>query len=371
MRKHEQQSILELLDTIKIAQADGLYADCQESAFAIIEYIDAVHGEGTKTVARLEEYYKLLFHVSQGTKNAKSLRAALYEIVASVHAELRQNKLEIIFISHIASMSDSLESIYLAAKTDPACNAYFIPIPYYEMNPDGSTRDVRYEGREFYSNEINITPYQDYDIEARHPDVIFTFNGYDEANVITRVHSDYHCSSLREYTDLLVYVPYFVAPNGISEHFCTLPGCVFSHKVIMENEKIRKIYMDAFSKEFGTQFYKRFGSANNKFVALGNPKYDKLLRRCQEERDMPEGLDELLKGRKTVLWNTSINGILQNNEKYLAKMCDVIGAFDDAEAALWWRPHPLSEATLSSMRPRLLEKYRAISREYKKGAVSL
>ncbi len=49
-----------------------------------------------------------------------------------------------------------------------------IPIPYFDKNPDGSFREEHYEGDQYPKN-VPITRYDEYDLEARHPDVsIFT-----------------------------------------------------------------------------------------------------------------------------------------------------------------------------------------------------
>ena len=131
MRKHEQKQILELLQTLEQAQDFGLYADCQNCAISIGELIESIAGEGTQTVTFLEEYYELLFKASNGEVGKKILRRKLIEIENSIKSELKPNRIEVVFLSYKASMSDSLESIYLAAKADPNCDAFWIPIPYY------------------------------------------------------------------------------------------------------------------------------------------------------------------------------------------------------------------------------------------------
>jgi hypothetical protein len=50
-----------------------------------------------------------------------------------VKTELKPNQIEVAFLSYKASMSDCIETIYLAAKADPMCDAYWIPIPYYTI----------------------------------------------------------------------------------------------------------------------------------------------------------------------------------------------------------------------------------------------
>ncbi len=63
-----------------------------------------------------------------------------------------------------------------------------------------------------------------------------------------------------------------------------------------------------------------------------------------------------IEGRKVILYNTSLNGFLKDSEKYLIKMRDVFTLFQKREdAVLLWRPHPLMESTLLSMRLELKE----------------
>ena len=53
---------------------------------------------------------------------------------------------EAVFLPYKASMWDSLESVWRAAWEDPDCDAYVIPIPYYDRNPDRSLGELHYEG---------------------------------------------------------------------------------------------------------------------------------------------------------------------------------------------------------------------------------
>lgn len=47
-------------------------------------------------------------------------------------------KKEILFLPYKASMWDSLESIWRAAQAGRACHVVVVPIPYVELNADGS-----------------------------------------------------------------------------------------------------------------------------------------------------------------------------------------------------------------------------------------
>ena len=171
MRKHQQKLILELIGTLREAAAETrrlfvnkdfptivqILANCQESAAEIGNYIESIEGEGTKTVSMLEEYCDTLYQISvdvetSGTGSIKRLDKHLILIGNNVRNELQPNKTEIAFISYKASMSDSIESIYLAAKEDPQCDAYWIPIPYFDRKPDGDVGEMHFEGADCYGD---------------------------------------------------------------------------------------------------------------------------------------------------------------------------------------------------------------------------
>jgi len=381
MRKHQQLEVLDMLQTLHEAHDElrkslqqeaivGLLADCQDFALQIGEYIEGIEGEGTQTVTTLEEYCDKLYRLSNESEASsasigKRLDKQLIIVENCIKNELKPNRIEIVFLSYKASMSDSIESIYLAAKEAPDCDAYWIPVPYFDRRTDGSVRDMHYEGADCYSANMEVTDWKEYNIEERHPDVIFTFNPYDSDNYISSVDPDYYCERLRNFTDLLIYIPYFVVTANVPEHFITLPGCMYSHKVIVQSERIRNEYIHIFKEAFGN----RFGKPEDKFIALGSPKYDKVINNKREDCKLPDEWEKLIGDKKIVLYNTSISTMLSGNEQYLKKLRFTFNTFrGNKDVVLWWRPHPLSEATYRSMRPQLIGEYEQIIMDYKRNS---
>jgi hypothetical protein len=145
---------------------------------------------------------------------------------------------------------------------------------------------------------------------------------------------------------------------------------VYAHKVFVQSEKVRATYIRVFREAFGD----KFGKPEDKFVALGSPKYDKVINSRPEDFTLPADWRALLfkadgGKKKTVFYNTNISAILAEDEAYLQKLRAVLEVFRAraGDALLWWRPHPLNEATYRSMRPRLLGEYERITAEYKQG----
>lgn len=107
---------------------------------------------------------------------------------------------EAVFLPYKASMWDSLESVWLAAREDKDWDCHVIPIPYYDRNQDNSFGSIHYEGN-LYPEYVPVTSFNEYNLEARHPDVIFIHNPYDECNHVTSVHPAFYSSRIKNYTD--------------------------------------------------------------------------------------------------------------------------------------------------------------------------
>jgi hypothetical protein len=387
MRKHEQRQLLDLLHTLEEAHDEfarqtatkaivGLLADCQEFAVKIGEFIERIEGEGTRTVALLEEYCDLLYKTSMEFEPVNSiaqLRRQLIVITNSVTDELKPNKIEIAFFPYKASMFDALESIWLAAKDDPRCDVYVVPIPYYDKLPNGQMGQMHDESDQ-YPDHIPITSWQEYDVETRRPDIIFIHNPYDNINAVTSVHPMYYSKRLRDLTDLLVYVPYFVSNGDVSETSCSLPGCIYAHKVFVQSEKVRQTYIRVYKKLAQEhRFGDAFGQPESKFLALGSPKFDKVVNSRREDYSLPDQWSARMyrpdgTRKKVVLYNTAISSLLSGNDAVLHKLRYVFDVFRERDdVLLWWRPHPLNGTTYASMRPQLLIEYETIVKEYRLG----
>jgi len=299
------------------------------------------------------------------------------ELKSTFDSEVK-TKREALFLPYKVSMWDSLESIYLAAKEDSNWNAFVMPIPYYDRK-DGKFTEQHWEIN--YPKNIQLIDFKKYNIEERHPDIIFIHNPYDSYNLVTSVHPDFYSERLRKLTDCLVYVPYFVG-NGTSvqEHFCTVPGCIFAHKVIVQTEEERKIYISKY-KEFAkkNRVPERYEQIGSKFLALGSPKLDKAITAKKEDYEIPPEWEKLINNKKVVFYNLSIGSLLENtiendkpSDKYFKKVKSVFNFFkNQKDYVLLWRPHPLLESTIKSMRPWLEREYAEIVNEYKAGGYGI
>lgn len=373
------------LEKKNAAAALVLLEHSQEAAIEIGTLIENEEGEGTAAVRMLEEYCEQLYLMHEAVlweelanpgPVCKSLKKTLIRIENSIRNDI-PTRTEAVFLPYKASMWDSLESVWRAAEKDGNCDAYVVPIPYYDKNPDGSCGEMHYEGN-LYPPDVPVTDYREYDFAGRHPDIIFIHNPYDSCNRVTSVHPFFYSLNLKKYTDKLVYIPYFVlgeidpedqrAVAGMA-HFCTCPGVINADRVIVQSENMRRAYIKVLTEAAGANTRKIW---EQKILGLGSPKFDKILNTRKKDVDIPEEWLRIIQKpngeyKKVVLYNTSVSALLQYDIKMLEKIEEVLGIFKEEkeEIALLWRPHPLIEATISSMRPELWRAYQGIVGQYR------
>lgn len=263
-----------------------------------------------------------------------------------VMQERKAGKKLVVFLPYKASMWDSLESIWMAAERDRAhCRTMVIAIPYADLAPDGTPAKWHYEADQF-PKYVPVIHYESVDLEALHPDAIFVHNPYDNYNNVTSVDARYYSENLRKQTDCLVYVPYYVTSGGMGEF----------QRYMASYDNFDFIIAQA---EAGMTYYAE--SVRQKLLPLGSPKLDKVVRLAENPPALPESWRKKLAGRKVYFYNTSLSGFLQDTGRFLQKMRYVFEMFRGREdACLIWRPHPLLESTVRSMRPGYLADYEAL-----------
>ena len=365
-----------------------VFVQCQDAALQIGTHLETFGEQYRQIVEILEDYCEKVYQMSIATtdgnacrKLSKKIRKQLTELQNRIQCQMPEDRKEVVFLPYKASMWDSLESVWKAADENENTDAYVIPIPYYDRNPDGSFREEHYEG-DLYPDYVPITRYDEYDFESRRPDMIFIHNPYDNSNYVTSVHPFFYSSNLKKFTDELIYIPYFVlgepdvnneeALEGI-RHFCITTGVFNADKVVVQSENMKKAYVKIltdFMKEQSGEDTKEYWE--KKILGAGSPKMDKVMAAKQEDVVVPEEWLKVIEKpdgswKKIIFYNTSVQALLNHNEKMNAKIKDVLRAFKEnrEEVALLWRPHPLIEATIKSVRPRLWEEYKEIVDTYK------
>ncbi|MED1791104.1 hypothetical protein [Brevibacillus nitrificans] len=368
MRKYIRDQVIELLPTVlegiayaknaQSQQAKAVLSDCYAAVVSISEGLEAGLSEIrfhfysnllNKILDILEEINENI-QTSNSVEELTSKAEELFGLLEKHLLDESEVKIEVVFMPYKASMWDCFESIWQAAKNDERCEVTVVPIPYYDRNPDLSLGEYHYEKND-YPQYVPIVDYQEYDVSARRPDVIYIHNPYDQYNRVTTVHPHFYSYNLKQFTDMLIYVPYFISGAYVNtDAFADkhLTSCVKSvDKIIVQSETHKKLYIES-------------GVEEQKLLALGSPKIDAIVNLELDSTSIPEEWSRKLENKKAIILNSSI-GPLLNDPNYLTKLkmrISEILAFEGL--ALIWRPHPLLATTITSMRPTWQDEYKEI-----------
>lgn len=284
-------------------------------------------------------------------ENVRLTIAELFPLCDWVLGKNAKRKLEVAFMPYKVSMWDSLDSIYREAMNDPDCNCYVVPIPYYEKNKQGEIIKFCYEGNEF-PKDIPITPFEMYEFENRKPDIIYIHNPFDNYNTLTMVNPRFFSENLAKYTDMLVYVPYYVAGGSETTATYIAPAYNYAKRIVAQSD----VFKDALV---------RLGVPSTKILSLGSPKLDAMLASKNHAYDIPAYWIYTMNNKKVFLFNNGITNLLSVEEWYEQLESTLNYFIENEHVALIWRPHPLTEITLRTMRPQFLERYSLLTKRVK------
>ncbi|WP_161809213.1 hypothetical protein [Heyndrickxia shackletonii] len=336
-------------------------SDCLAALEAISSQIIQEENIPRKTITQLQKieimFETFLNNSTQIDENTiKDLKKQVI-LFKSIFVDEIKAKLNIVFFPYKASMWDSLASVYEAAAEDRDCVVHVVPIPYFQLSQNEAI--PTYEGSQFPEN-VPITHYSQYKLEEQEPDIIFIHNIYDNFNTLTCVFEEYFTSNLKKFTDMLVYVPYYVSsfiPYKKGEGFYPydLPSIKNIDKIILVNNTERDIAI----KE---------GIPSDKLLVLGSPKLDAMVKALKSEISYPVGWKEKLEGKTVYLVNTGC--LYFANQPFLAmeRLIDLfnIPRFID-NSIIIWRPHPLTKTSIMKYTPHFLGYFKDLTEKHIKG----
>lgn len=379
IQERKQEQALELLET------------CQECAIGIGSAVESLKGEGFRTVGILEEYCEEVYRVhtelqQTGQAEAETVFQVLSDVLKraeeSVKADIEERR-EVVFLPFKASAWDALESVWREAVADPLCDVYVVPIPYFERHADGVMGDGHYDITQ-YPNYVPITSCTEYRIEERLPDVIVIQNPYDEYNWTTSIHPAFYSKNIRNYTEKLVYIPYFTTDEikqdeekaiANMDYYAVMPGVVYADRVIVQSEQMKRMYVDKLTQEAGENTRRLW---EEKILGLGSLKADSRSVSSKESVRVPEEWILQTKKedgsyRKVVLYYISLSGFMQYKEQMIAKMREVFRIFSESQdkVIVLWKLHPLIKTILEQSEPELYQQCCQLEKEFCEHAVGI
>lgn len=378
VQNFSEKSVTIVLDTL---------VTCQDAAYVIGNNLERHWGEETPVVSQIGSLCESLYicheKILEGTISKHDWVCVQDEIKA-IEKQLELNlsdKIEMAFLPYKASMWDSLESVWKAACKREECEAYVVPIPYFDKTEEGGFGQEHYEIDQ-YPDDVPTINYEEYNMEERCPDIVFIHNPYDGYNRVTTIHPNYYVKELKQYVGKVVYIPYYVSnefnPSDLivqrtKEPFIMTPGVIFSDYTIVQSENMKRLYINVLEKKCPDSVAPNW---EKRILGLGSPKVDRVLQTRRDDNRLPKEWKEKIYGlngkrKRVVFYNTSLADLL-NCDNMLDKIEDTLQFFEKQEdVVLWWRPHPLYEETLESILPMLVERYHAIIKKYKDNKIGI
>ena len=363
MDRKLQKELAEILESVE-GIFDRLDWSDSQQVQDVLEILGAVDGKckenlSKEAYAKYNEIFSGLAEIVQDTdwkrlstaeqtESCDLCREIMGHVVKMLKTEKEVKKI-IVFLPYKASMWDSLESVWRATHEDKEhCEAYVVPIPYADRNPDGSVKEWHCE-MGMFPEDVPVLDYREYSIsklQEMQPDAIFIHNPYDGGNLVTSVEASYYSDKLKKCTKNLMYVPYYATSGGMAEFQELMDSYHAIDRIFVQSKAIAKLFHE---------------SIQSKVVPLGSPKFDRAIRMSKNPPAPPEIWRNKLKGKKAIFYNTSIGGALSNINEFFSKLEYVINICSKrSDICLIWRPHPLLYTTLQSMRPEYVKRYEKI-----------
>ncbi len=347
-------SLQEALEYMQESQTSELTTDCILAVNSITDYInadkDSVKSDGI--FYKAEQIKNMLTEMKNGISyQIDDLVALSRDFCDALKSEINV-KLKVLFVAELGSKWDSMESVYNAMKNRSDCEVQVVLQPIFRAvkQSDGSVR--KEEIYEDYLTPMGIEhiSYKNYSFEKEAPDMTFISQPYESVTIPM-----FWPENIVKYSKL-VFLPYYTA--------LTLYNRVFSAGEAFFDLNVQKYaWKIACQSDTMAGYYRGIASEKGKNVVVsGLPKWDHVVNAAEAHISIPETWQKKLEGKKVFLWNTHFSTESSPSD-ILNKGVDFIKLFkNNKDAALIWRPHPMTETVIKTYMPGRLKDYIQLKR---------
>lgn len=350
----------------------------QENAIEMGGLIEQVRGEAHPVIHELEQYCEAVFELHceaaqnpHETLSGKigNLDAIKRQIETDTEALILQRK-EAVFLPFSGKYWTAFHSVWKAATEQPDWDVSIVPLPYYYKEYDGSFLDKVYD-LSGYPKDVVLEDYRKFDLALRHPDFIFIQNPYDEWNSATSIPKEYYSSEIINYTEQLIYIPYFNVEEFEKEnerqywnmnYYCTVPGVVNADRVFVQSQEMKKVYVDKLT-EFAGEATRELWE--KKISGIGSPLSDynsevtdvKYPKKWEAMMKKPDG-----DRKNLILFYVSMSALIQYKDKMIEQIENMINVASEseAEAAFIWKEDPMIDLNKKVVGEELYNKYKIL-----------
>lgn len=399
---HLEELLPEAIREGNIRKAVDLLSSAQRVAEELGTLLETVGGAGrirresvAGVIPRIQNYCEELYQLYRAVLGEIPLNSGLLQetgaslevLVHSVQKEYLERK-EIIFLVSDAQSWETLQPIWKAACEDPQQDVFVIAVPYYYKRADGSliTREgekncgrlptgvqSEFERLPSSAGALHFTEYSIQQLAARHPDLIYFDNAYDQYDQVASVDPFWYSENLFRYTDELVYVQPFEVDEirdrnsldyQVAKGYICLPGVVHADECLVKPSSMADIYREILADFCGPETEEVW---KDRIHGEGVP----CLERLKKEGDhlqIPDGWEPLIQRpdgsrKKVVLYYTDIVFLLGHRDKAIERIRRVLAVFHEKrdDIALVWQESPLIRERLPRLAPDLWNDFKQLA----------
>lgn len=251
------ENISEKICSGEMDQAGRFLETCQNAAVTIGNALEGKYGECTEAVRALEDYCDEVYEasVNWNDKSKDVLNESLKDAEKKIDKLFDASKKEILFLLCRPSWWKSIKDVYTAVAENKEYNVRAIPIPYSFLDHTKNLLGWQNGLDEFKMiPELagEITSFDEYRLEARHPDMLVIQFPYDGCSGILAIPESLFSDKLLNYTDELVFVPYLNPdpPESVDDvayaamqELVEQPAVFNVDRVLLESEQLREYYV--------------------------------------------------------------------------------------------------------------------------------
>lgn len=166
----------------------------------------------------------------------------------------------ILFLPYQAKNWNTLEPFWRQAVSAQNNKVIVASVPYYHCGFKGNQLDYCDDIDDF-PEELSVVPITSISLAQQHFDTIYFQNACDEYGRCVITHPDYHMTTLRKYTDNLIYVPWFQTGDfdkneersyANMDYYCTMPGSVYADTIYVQSECMRNTWITKLTEWAGS-----------------------------------------------------------------------------------------------------------------------
>lgn len=307
-------------------------------------------------------------------RNYNQFKNKIEEIRIDKEKKDYKDKKMVVFMPFKAKYWNMMAGLWKEYERSGEYTLIAIPVPYYYKNIDGTVE--KFNDDKQYPEYVKIVSPENFDFDNEYVEKIIIQNPYDSYNATTTVHPHFYAKNLAMCTKELIYIPYFeteeINPSDMRAYvsmdsYVTMPGVVYSDKVIVQSEGIKELYVKKLSEYFGEETRNIW---NTKIIGNGKH-YIEMENSDSKYDDIPEKWNGYIKKsdgsyKKVILYFICTNDVLENGHRVFDKIkrsMDIFLEYEDSVVPLMMFESNIDEI-LQMENPELLEDYNEIKMNF-------